>query len=482
MRGSCRSGEGRYEGCDEEEMKDWGGRNVRRGKAFVGGAAAAAGFLAIAMTVAAQAPQKTAKDQGETDIYGAVMQDIGAKNFAKAITDLDTWSQKYPDTQFKEMQQFFYETAYNGMNPPNDAKALEVANNLLDKNPADAFPGSPQTALNVYYLALTSAGRIQNPTPDQLAIGDKAAHKLVDYSASYFTDANKPAQVSAADWNNAHETLKKAADQYLYYETVSPAEQARVKKDWPAAEAGYLKALQTYPDKTYLVYWLAVSINNQKDIKRAPQAAWLFARAATMDATLGGTQQNTKPITDYAKKYYTNLHGNADGYDEFAEKSKGSLMPPDGFTIVNVDQQHADAVNKWNDDHKEAASWGVMKAGLTAPDGAQFFEQMKDATFPPMKGTLVDATPACRSKSLTVSIPSFDSDKNPAEITLKLTAPLKGKPTTGGEVTFSEGVTKSYTASPLMVTVEIEPDKIQGMKVDPCAAAAPVRKGVTKKK
>jgi hypothetical protein len=444
--------------------------------------AAAGGVLAIVMTVAAQAPQRTTKDQGETDIYGAVMKDLASRNYAKAITDDDTWVQKYPDSQFKDVQQFAYEQAYGGMNPPNDAKALEVANGLLDKNMAEAFPGETQTPLALYFQAVKSARRVQNPTPDQLAIGDKAAHKLVDYANTYFSDANKPAQVAAADWTNAHKQVEDAATEYLYYETILPAEQARIKKDWPAAEAGYLKALQTYPDKTYLVYWLGVAINNEKDPKKMPQAAWEFTRAATIDPTLGGTQQNSKAIVDYAKKYYSNLHGNADGYDDFAAKTKTSLTPPADFTIVNVDAQKAEAINKWNDEHKEAATWAALKGSLTAPDGAAYFDSnMKDAAFPAMKGTLVEAVPACRPKTLLVSVPSFDNATPPPEITLKFTTALTGKPETGGEINFAEGVSKTFTQSPLMVTMEVDKDKIEGLKMTPCAAA-PARKGVTKKK
>ncbi len=444
------------------------------------GAAVAAATLAVAMTVAAQTPQRTAKDQGETDIYGAVLNDLTARNFTKAITDTDTWVQKYPDSQFKEMQTFAYEQAYNGLTPPNDAKALEMADKLLDKNPADAFPGSPQTALNVYFLAIGSAGRIQNPTPEQLAIGDKAAHKLLDFSGSYFTAGNKPAQVSDADWSNAHETLKKAANQYLYYETILPADQARiVKKDCAAAESLYTRALGAYPDKSYIVYNLGWAYNCEK---KMPQAAWLFARAAAMDPTLSGTNPNPKSVTDYAKKYYTNLHGNADGYDEFVEKTKANAMPPDGFSIVNVDAQKAEAINKWNDEHKEASTWAGIKGSLTAPDGAAFFDSnMKEAAFPTMKGTLVEAVPACRPKTLLVSVPSFDNAKPPAEITLKFATALTGKPEVGGEITFNEGVSKTFTASPFMLTMEVDKDKIQGLTMTQCAAA-PVHKALPKKK
>jgi hypothetical protein len=461
-------------------MKQLGGRKVRRILPFASGVAAGAALLAVAMTVAAQAPQQTAKDQGETDIYGAVLADIQARNWTKAITDLDTWSQKYPDTQFKEMQLFGYEQAYAQMNPPNQAKALDMANQLLDKDMDKAFPGAPQAPLTIYFLAIQSAHTLgQNATPDQLAIGDKAAHKLLDYAPKYFTDKNKPAPVSAADWENARKQVEQGANDFLYYEAILPAEKARLAKDCPAAEAGYIKALGAYPDKSYLVYQLGLAYSCQK---KMPQAAWEFARTAAMDPTLSGTNPKPATVTEYAKKYYTNLHGNAEGYDEFVEKAKASLLPPDGFTIVNVDAQKADAINKWNDEHKEAAIWAGLKGSLTAPDGAAYFDSnMKDAAFPPMKGTLMEAVPGCRPKSLLVSVPSFDNAKPPAEITLKFAAALTGKPEVGGEITFSDAVSKTFTATPFMVTMEVEKDKVQGLTMTPCAAT-PTKKGVTKKK
>ena len=310
--------------------------------------------------------------------------------------------------------------------------------------------------------------------PEQLAIGDKAAHKLLDYAPKFFVDKNKPANLPAADWANARAQVEKPANDFLYLKAILPAEKARLAKNCPEMESGYIAALGAYPDKSYLVYQLGLAYVCEK---KMPQAAWELARAAAMDPTLSGTNANTKVVTDYAKKYYTNLHGNAEGYDEFVAKAKANLLPPDGFTIVNVDAQKAEAINKWNDEHKEAATWAGIKGSLTAPDGAAFFDSnMKEAAFPTMKGTLVEAVPACRPKTLLVSVPSFDNAKPPAEITLKFATALTGKPEVGGEITFNEGVSKTFTASPFMLTMEVDKDKIQGLTMTQCAAA-PVPEG-----
>src|SRR5215831_16717538 len=44
----------------------------------------------------AQAPEKKVKDQGEYDIFNQTIKD--ASNPAQQIKDLDTWTQKYPDS------------------------------------------------------------------------------------------------------------------------------------------------------------------------------------------------------------------------------------------------------------------------------------------------------------------------------------------------------------------------------------------------
>jgi hypothetical protein len=114
---------------------------------------------------------------------------------------------------------------------------------------------------------------------------------------------------------------------------------------------------------------------------------------------------------------------------------------------------------------------------------------MKDTGMPPLKGTLVEAKPGdCRPKELLVSIPSFDNATPPAEIMLRLVN-AKGTPEalttkveTGTEISFSEAVGREFTATPLLVTMDIEKGKIEGLKTSPCAAPAAGKKGVTKKK
>jgi hypothetical protein len=87
------------------------------------------------------------------------------------------------------------------------------------------------------------------------------------------------------------------------------------------------------------------------------------------------------------------------------------------------------------------------------------------------KGTLVEAKPAVRPKELVLAV----ADKNTPDVTLKLDAPLAGKMEPGAEIGF-QGVASGYTASPFMVTFDVEKSKITGWKGAPAAPARPVHR------
>ena len=91
---------------------------------------AAVGALAVTGTVQlanAQAPEKKVKDQGEYDLFNQTLKD--ASNPAQQIKDLDTWTQKYPESDYKDDRLLYYLQAYNGANQP--AKVLEVGSGLM---------------------------------------------------------------------------------------------------------------------------------------------------------------------------------------------------------------------------------------------------------------------------------------------------------------------------------------------------------------
>ena len=129
----------------------------------------------------------------------------------------------------------------------------------------------------------------------------------------------------------------------------------------------------------------------------------------------------------------------------------------------------------------QLALWMGIRSQLSDTNGMQYFEgQLKDAAVPPLKGTLVEARPACRSKELLVAIPEPGQTAKTPEITIKLDAPLTGRPAIGETIEW-EGVPRAFTKEPFMLTMEAEKAKVTGLKVEPCAPA-PVHRPATKKK
>ena len=93
-------------------------------------------------------PEKKVKDQGEYDIYNQTLKDL--TNPAALLKDLDTWAQKYPESDWKDDRLYYYITAYNGSNQP--AKVLEVGSGLMARDLKKVFPdpkAGPQQILTV---------------------------------------------------------------------------------------------------------------------------------------------------------------------------------------------------------------------------------------------------------------------------------------------------------------------------------------------
>src|SRR5438309_2875567 len=191
------------------------------------GAMAVAVCSALLMTVTAQdaraqaaesaQPEKKPKDRAEYDLYNEVIKDNS--NPAKLLQDLDSWTQKYPETDFKDDRAFFYISAYNGTNQP--AKVVDTAAQLLAKDLNAAFK-APQQVIAVLYLTALNVQKTPNPNGDQLATGQKAARQLLDFTPTYFTAANKPAATTEAQWGEARSQLGTVAKGALAYIAMVP--------------------------------------------------------------------------------------------------------------------------------------------------------------------------------------------------------------------------------------------------------------------
>jgi hypothetical protein len=452
----------------------------------------AAGVLgALALTCAAQTPapaakKKQVKDQGEFEIYNQAIKD--ANNPAQQLKDLDTWTQKYPESDFKDDRAYLYMQAYSKTQPPQPLKVIEYGKQLIDKDLKTVFPdpASQPNILTVLFQVAWNVATLPNPTQEQLAFGEKAGEQLQAFIPTYFVPANKPANLDDKGWTDARADIEKRTKLALTTIRLAPANQALAKNDCATAESLYMKAMQENPDNASLSYNLGRALsclskaNPDKSQEYASRAIYQFVRAAAIDPTLGGTV-DAKKITDYANGVYKQYHGSEEGLDQLRQQAKASAAAPAGFLIESESAAAARKEKEFATQHPQIALWMGIKRQLTDPtNGQQYFEgQLKDADVSgqgekkALKGVLLEGRPACRSKELLVAVAEPGKAPGPAEITLKLDTPLTGKPA-AGEIEF-DGVPRTFAREPFMLTMETEKAKISGLKLETCAAAPAAR-------
>ena len=202
----------------------------------------------IGAAQSAAPPQKKVKDQAEFDLFDAVKKDLLAGNGAKAVDDLNAWKQHYPDSDYKEDREVMYMTAYQIAKQWD--KMLDKAKELISHDLDAMFPDpaeGPKQVVKVLFGAVTAASALPNPTPDQLAVGVDAAHKLLAYK-------REPAGLAPGAWADAMKQVSAAANALLYRAAIAPAVQAQQARDYPGCEAAWTKAMADYPGKALIAY------------------------------------------------------------------------------------------------------------------------------------------------------------------------------------------------------------------------------------
>jgi hypothetical protein len=431
----------------------------------------------IAASHSFAAPAEKQLKPGESEAYTEVAKDLTGANFSKALLDLDTWRQKYPDSDFSDERSALYVQTYAGSNQP--AKALDTAGDLLSKDLNATFPGTTgqPMIIRLLYNAVWAISQIANPTPNELTTGAKAAHQLMAY------DQPLPG-VTTEKWNEARADMRDRAAAALLYIAMLPGIQAMAKQppDCPAAESAYNKALTEYPEKAALSYELGRALNCEAKTmpdKQAP-AVYEFLRAATIDPTLGNPGNDKKKIQTFADNAYIRLHGSSEGLEQLRLQVKESPLPPPDFEIESATKIAEAKRQEFEKDNPQLALWMKIKGALSDTNGEQYFAgELKDSAVPLLKGTLMEATPECRPKELLVAVPLPDAQQSPqVEIRLKLDKALAGKPDLKTEFQW-EGVPSAFSREPFLLTMDVEIGKIQGLKTTPCAA--PTKNGVRKK-
>jgi hypothetical protein len=447
-------------------------------KLFKGIAAVAVMSSAMVQYAGAQAAGAKNWKPGEYEMYTAAGADINANKGADALAKLDQWKQKFPQSDYKDEFTNLYVSAYAASN--EFAKAVDAAADLVNRGVDSAFPDpktGPPMALAVLFKVVTSVQQLKTPTPEEMATGEKAAHQLESYS-------RMPDGMQQAQWDQAKGQLQTAAKGALQYLVVLPGRQAQDKKDWPACEDAYAKAVKAYPENAWIAFQYASCIYQQ--VKEKPEkrsfAVYEFQRAVVQDASLGGSADAARMKT-YADNTYINMHGSDEGLPALKESVKANPLPPDGFKIKTATEVAEEKQKEFETSNPLLANWMKIKGVLADTNGQQVFDsQIKDAAVPKLRGTIVDLKPtACNPKELIVAVPLPDAKMTP-EITIKIGkvedgkfAPelLRGKPELNSEIKFDKGIGQTFKQDPFMLTLAVEKANIEDLKVSPCTPTAP---------
>lgn len=385
------------------------------------------------------APQKTAKDQVE---YG-LMTDLSKETDpSKKLPILDQWTEKYPDTAFKQERNYYY---------------------------MDTFS------------KIASKGVQPNASPDVVDAAQKAAQTLIDKADTFFSAENKMANVTDAQWTQAKQQILLQAHGTL-------ATIATNKKDFPTAEAEYKKLIDMDQNNAIMAYYLGTAILSEKKVDRYPEVIYLYARAISLSGPEAIKDEAVKkPISDYLNRIYNNYHGDMKGLDDVKAKAVTAPYPPADFHIDSVTEISMKANSNAEEFAKtfpEIMVWRGLKDQLTGADGDNYFKSnMKDAEVAGLKGKVVSQE---GQKELLISMDYATPDtEKKAELTMKFESPLKGQVDPGTILTFA-AVPDSFTKDPFMLTVTAEKAKVDGLG-DAAGApeakkAAPKKKVVPKKK
>jgi tetratricopeptide (TPR) repeat protein len=385
---------------------------------------------------AAASDQPQYKDPAEYTLYDSILKDTTPKT---RLDKLQEWQTKYATTNFEKQRKALFLDSYIKLNQPKDAVA--EAKLILADDPKDF------TAL-YYTMYFTRALAANNPTPDVLDQGEKAAAAIV---ANIDTP---PPNVTTAQWQAARPPVEILAHSTLGWVAMQ-------RKNWDAAEGEFQKALALDANNGEVDYFMGTVIAGEKNPQKMPVELFYFARSGSYDGTGALPAAGRQQVLDFVKRAYKGYHGSEDGFNDLVTMAKAQAAPPADYHIRTVKEIADEQDKKAAADlasHPELALWKSLKTALTGADGASYFEMnMKGAQVPTLKGKVVKLEPGLKPKTVVLSL----EDGTTPDATLKFEMPLAGKVELGTELSF-EGVPESYTAAPYMVVFDVAPDKLHG--------------------
>lgn len=400
----------------------------------------------------AQPPAPQAKNAEEANLFNSILAETVPK---KKLQLLDEWTQKYPDTAFTQQRLGFYIQAYQGTGQL--LKAVEAAKELLK---------SQASNLNAHFTIASLVPLLGSTDQNIWADGGKSANYLLQNIDQLFDSSQKPPNVADAVWAGAKKSAITTAHQTLGWV-------AKMQKRYEVAEQELLKALELDPTVAQVSFWLGEAVLAEKNPDKYTLALFSFARAAAYAGPGALTPSGRQQIDAFLTKMYRTYHGDTSGLDDLKKMAMNQPLPPPDLKVKSSAELQAEQEEELKKNNPKLAMFLQIKTGLTAQDGANFWNDMKGKSLPALQGKVVSAKPAVKPKVVELDM----SNSGAAEVIL--TAPevsARCKLDAGAKVDFEGAEVKEYTVSPFML-------KLEGGKITAgCSEApAPVKKAPAKK-
>lgn len=386
-----------------------------------------------------RAQQKQWKDRAEYDLFEAARKEADPK---KKLDTLNTWKQKYPATDFEEERLLLYTQTYQQLG--DAAQMYDSALALVEKN--------PNNIQGLYFItSLTTS--MADTAPAKLANGEKYAKALL----AAIGTLKKPDNMADDAWNRELDALRVVAHTTLGWVAMQ-------RKNHAAAEEEFRRVLKMNPNNGQVSFWLGTVILAQRDPDKQSEAFFHFARAGHYTGEGAMPPAGRKQVADYLTKIYTTFHGDESGLADLIAMAQKSAFPPPGLKIKSKEEIAFEKEEELKRKDPELALWLNLKRLLTGPDGENYFaNSMRNTKVTGLRGYLVSATPADRPNTLVLAL----SDRSgPGEVTLVLDEPFRYGAPRGTTIRF-EGIAKSFTRQPFMLTFDAEQKSIQGWPPPP---------------
>lgn len=394
--------------------------------------------FAAAQTPPPAAPADTRKFKNDQEQTLAIAANT-EKDPKARLEKLDKWKNDFPVSDYGEARTGLYFSTYGALKMYHEqVKAAEELRKKLPDN------------LDLLRTIFVDVQQIKPPTTDDLAALSDAAQYVVGHADDIFAAGKKPANQTADQWTQLKPQMVAYAQAQLDFVAETQGEdavRARLKQD---------------PTRIPLNVWLGKEILAQakEHPEKQSNAIFNYARAASYTGPGCLPQADRAQMRSFVDKAYNTYHGSLEGEDKLLAMAANQPLP-EGFVIksnVEIAKEGAAADEADRLAHPMLASWRDVKAILRADGGqAKFDADIKDSALPKFKGKIVSMSPANRPKTVVVAV---EKDGVP-DCTLTFETSLAGKMEPGEELEF-EGVAKSFTKDPYMLTLAVDKDKLTG--------------------